>query len=283
MIWNKIKTTFKAKPTILIVSALFLFVIGFSFLKIYQATEYEVKRFVLGEDVAKTYAPSNFGYFYETLSMILFMVVPLAFVFSFQRGKRFQYMEEGRTSNLRLTLSNSLSFSLLTSIVFFLLFFVSLTSFYLVMGFDIEPFAYRQTFIDTVNSTGLSYPDSRFALSNIFWMNNGNWTYLYYIFIGLSMTLCFFFVIFLASTISYFINKKFSFMIYIISYFVLFFVTSLELDINLNIVNLGATNTLAGQYPEVMIFVPLIFGGIALAIYGGYYLVKRFVLKTKLA
>ena len=123
MIWNKIKTTLKAKPTVLIVSALFLFVIGFSFLKIYQATAYEVKRFVLGEYVSKTYAPSNFGYFYETLSMILFTVVPLAFVFSFQRGKRFQYMEEGRTNNLRLTLSNSLSFSLLTSIVFFLLFF----------------------------------------------------------------------------------------------------------------------------------------------------------------
>ena len=72
-------------------------------------------------------------------------------------------------------------------------------------------------------------------------------------------------------------------MIYIISYFILFFITSLELDINLNIVNLGATNTLASQYPSVMIFVPLIFGGTTLAIYGGYYLVKRFVLKTKLA
>lgn len=230
MLLNNLKCIFKSRLTIFVIIFLFAVAFGYTFYDIYQEFRMfsygSFKECIINYEYVwdRPYAASSWTSFMKNYSAFLFLVIPLSMCFTFYNSSNYENMLNQRGSKLKRTIFQSLSVAIATAIIFFFIYLFSMLAFYFTMGFDIEPWkiAYHNGEVELLGNYLAEFDSRDFLFRDLFWMNNGNSTVIFFIVVDLIGSLIMFSFIFMTSMLAYLFSRNVRFYAFLIlNYFFL--------------------------------------------------------------
>lgn len=231
MLKENLRMILKSKLTWIVFGCLLIITLGYTFYDIFHTYKWQQEIIINYEYLwDKPYASSSWNNFYQNFSAVLFLIVPISLCFVFYKKDTYVHTCQIRGKASKQKITQAMSIGIVTASFFFVLFLISLSSFYFTMGFKMEPWKidFHNEEIELLGNYLNRYDTGSYFGYELYWSNNGNSTYLFYVSIGLLITVLYFFYITMASLFAFLFSNRIRIVCFIIFTYIFYFLTCIE-------------------------------------------------------
>lgn len=177
----------------------------------------------------KPFAIDAISRFNDDFSAIILLITPICFVFSVYKNDSFERIIAIRNNDFKQKLSFVFSFAFLTTVVFLVGYLISYMTYYFALDSKMNPYMLQ------AYTNGEEYQRSVFGVNNImfknlFWINNGNSTYLYFIVHGLIYSIVYFSFILAVASLVINVRNSYRVISYVLLVYIIMFINSFLFD-----------------------------------------------------
>ncbi|MCR5462905.1 MAG: hypothetical protein K6E87_07580 [bacterium] len=216
MLKENLRLILKNRLTWIVFLILIIVIVSFSLSKVFNEY-YEFEKYLYdGKYVVKRpFAVSVFSKSEEYFGAVMILVSPICLAFCFYKNDSTINISNIRGNILRQRIYSALSIALITAIFFFIAYMIGMLTFYFTLNPKMNPYGYSD-YINGTNDSLEFYVSKDLFMKDLFWINKGNTTYIYYTIHALLFSIIMFSFILITSSFTYFFKSYMQVIVFIV-------------------------------------------------------------------
>lgn len=230
MLKENLRIIFKNRLTWLVLLILLIVVIGYSFAQIFN--EYKVfEKYIYDGKylVTKPYAITAFSRCEDVFGGVVLLTSPICLSFFMYKSDSYDNITSIRGSVLKQRIYKVIAIAIVTTIFFYIAYALGMLTFYFTMNPNMQPEAYYNH-LNNEFSGIYNYESNSYLMGDLFWINKGNTSYLYFLVHGLLYSLMMFTFMLVIGSFTFFFKNHMQVFVFIVFAYIFLVGTSYIFD-----------------------------------------------------